>query len=258
MSRPRCRRPDASSASVSCAKRTSASPTNPSRQMRRRRLDPALAVARGRLGLGDEPPPRRRQRRVAEALERPRHRQVELRGGRPRLAEERLEHADLLHGAGRERVPVLRVADREAEDVGEPERAEVAQHQHPGVEGARARPPAGSRCRGSARSRARRARARSWPPRARRPARRGRAARRGRPTRRARARRRQARSWCGSTTWSTSPAATAASNALPPCSSTAIPDAEASQCVDATIPKEPRSSGRVVNTGANSLTSDPR
>ena len=62
---------------------------------------------------------------------------------------------------------------------------------------------------------------------------------------------------CGSTTWSTSPAATAASNALPPCSRTAIPDAEASQCVDATIPKEPRSSGRVVNTGANSLTSTP-
>ena len=53
---------------------------------------------------------------------------------------------------------------------------------------------------------------------------------------------------CGSTTWRTNPAATAASNALPPRSSTAIPVCEASQWVDATIPKVPRSSGRVVNT----------
>src|SRR3954468_19916487 len=52
---------------------------------------------------------------------------------------------------------------------------------------------------------------------------------------------------CGSTTWRGKPAATAASNALPPCSSTAMPAAEASQCVDATIPNVPRSSGRVVN-----------
>ena len=51
---------------------------------------------------------------------------------------------------------------------------------------------------------------------------------------------------CGSTTWSTKPVATAASNALPPRSSTAIPVCDASQCVDATIPKVPRSSGRVV------------
>ena len=45
---------------------------------------------------------------------------------------------------------------------------------------------------------------------------------------------------CGSTTCSVKPAATAASNALPPCSSTAIPAADASQCVDATMPKVPR------------------
>ena len=51
---------------------------------------------------------------------------------------------------------------------------------------------------------------------------------------------------CGSTTCRTNPVATAASNALPPRSSTAIPVCEASQCVDATIPKVPRSSGRVV------------
>ena len=52
---------------------------------------------------------------------------------------------------------------------------------------------------------------------------------------------------CG-TTWSTKPAATAASKALPPRSSTAIPVAEASQWVEDTMPKEPRSSGRVANT----------
>jgi hypothetical protein len=44
------------------------------------------------------------------------------------------------------------------------------------------------------------------------------------------------------------PAATAASNALPPRSSTAMPAADASQCVDATMPNVPRSSGRVVNS----------
>src|SRR5215831_2157419 len=50
----------------------------------------------------------------------------------------------------------------------------------------------------------------------------------------------------GSTTCSVNAAATAASNALPPRSSTAIPAALASQCVEATIPNVPRSSGRVV------------
>ena len=44
---------------------------------------------------------------------------------------------------------------------------------------------------------------------------------------------------CGSTTWSTKPAAAAASKALPPASSSFIPAAEASQCVEATIPKVP-------------------
>ena len=52
---------------------------------------------------------------------------------------------------------------------------------------------------------------------------------------------------CGSTTCSTRPAATAASNAVPPASSTAIPDAVASQWVEATMPKLPASCGRVVN-----------
>src|ERR1019366_5898620 len=51
----------------------------------------------------------------------------------------------------------------------------------------------------------------------------------------------------GSTTCSTNPAATAASNALPPRSSTAMPAELASQWVEATQPKLPRISGRVVN-----------
>ena len=42
------------------------------------------------------------------------------------------------------------------------------------------------------------------------------------------------------------PVATAASNALPPRSRTAMPAADASQCVEATMPNVPRSSGRVV------------
>src|SRR4051794_36722306 len=52
---------------------------------------------------------------------------------------------------------------------------------------------------------------------------------------------------CGSTTCSANPAATAASNALPPRSSTAMPADDASQCVEATMPNVPLSSGRVVN-----------
>jgi hypothetical protein len=52
---------------------------------------------------------------------------------------------------------------------------------------------------------------------------------------------------CGSATWSTKPAAAAASKALPPRSSTAMPTAVASQCVLAATPKVPAISGRVVN-----------
>ena len=53
---------------------------------------------------------------------------------------------------------------------------------------------------------------------------------------------------CGSTTLSVKPAATAASNALPPASRIRIPTDDASQWVEATMPKVPTSSGRVVNT----------
>src|ERR687892_365542 len=47
---------------------------------------------------------------------------------------------------------------------------------------------------------------------------------------------------CGSTTWRRKPAAAAASNAFPPPSSTLMPAADASQWVEATMPKSPFSS----------------
>ena len=52
---------------------------------------------------------------------------------------------------------------------------------------------------------------------------------------------------CGSTTCKVNPAAAAASKALPPRSSTAMPTPLAIQWVEATAPKVPAISGRVVN-----------
>src|SRR5262252_6335428 len=52
---------------------------------------------------------------------------------------------------------------------------------------------------------------------------------------------------CGSTTCSVKAVAQAASNALPPFSSVAMPTAVAIQWVEATTPKVPSISGRVVN-----------
>ena len=51
---------------------------------------------------------------------------------------------------------------------------------------------------------------------------------------------------CGSTTCSVKAVATAASKALPPFSSVAMPTAVAIQCVVVTTPKVPSISGRVV------------
>ena len=62
---------------------------------------------------------------------------------------------------------------------------------------------------------------------------------------------------CGSTTCRVNPAATAASKALPPRSSTDIPAAEASQCVEATMPKVPRSSGLSRKLGLAALALRP-
>jgi hypothetical protein len=53
---------------------------------------------------------------------------------------------------------------------------------------------------------------------------------------------------CGSQTCRVNAAAAAASKALPPRSRIAMPDEEASQWVEATMPKVPANSGRVVNT----------
>ena len=58
---------------------------------------------------------------------------------------------------------------------------------------------------------------------------------------------------CGSTTCNVKPAAAAASNAFPPFSSTLMPTAAAIQCVEATTPKVPRISGRVVKVGIASV-----
>ena len=211
--------------------------------------------------LGDEaarttPPPGRPTRRdaryVCRELRVPvqaaglRDREVDLGRGRPLVAEQLLDVADGAGDRRHHRVAVLRVVDRVLRDLGERQRAVVAQHRHPAAERAgddgRERAGAGNERRG----RARRGSARSSRPAAPAPARR---ARRGSP--RAAGKRIAGRSppgpfRCGSTTCSVSPAATAASKALPPCSSTAIPAADASQCVEATIPNVPRSSGRVV------------
>src|SRR5260370_2417571 len=62
---------------------------------------------------------------------------------------------------------------------------------------------------------------------------------------------------CGSTTCSTRPAPTAASNGLPPGSRTARPAAEASQWVEATMPNVPASCGRVVNVDPWSIICPP-
>src|SRR5499427_5579067 len=63
---------------------------------------------------------------------------------------------------------------------------------------------------------------------------------------------------CGSTTCSTRPAATAASKAFPPFSSTAIPAADASQWVEATMPNAPASCGRVVKVDPCGIIRTPR
>ena len=62
---------------------------------------------------------------------------------------------------------------------------------------------------------------------------------------------------CGSTICSVKPAAAAASKALPPRSNTAIPTWEAIQCVEATAPKVPMISGRVVKPRTPSFAGKP-
>ncbi len=60
---------------------------------------------------------------------------------------------------------------------------------------------------------------------------------------------------CGSTTCSTKPAATAASKALPPSSSSRMAACEAIQCVEETMPNVPSRVGRVVKVMRRVLSS---
>ena len=212
-------------------------------------LDLAVPVRAGRLGLLQQPPPGRGQGRVAQPPARGRHPvgQPHLGRGGPLVAEQPLHGADRPADPRDRREPGLGVADGRLEHVAQaaPCRGRAAAASRPRRPRARRRPAA--RCPGSGRGPGRRNRsmvaaAGTGPcpfTTSTRPCPAG-AARIGAsppgPFR------------CGSTTWSTKPAATAASKALPPRSSTAIPAAEASQWVEDTIPKDPRSSGRVANT----------
>ncbi len=212
-------------------------------------LDLLVAVVAGRLRLGQDALVGGRERGVGEPGARRRHAaagQVDLGRGVPVLAEDVGHAGDRPADRGDEGVAGLRVPDGVAEHVAQAQGAVLAQQQQPAAERAghaRGQQPAArheveseSRVRldgGGGRGGAL-------------PADHERLAAPGvvpddrhlaaGPFR------------CGSTTWSTNPVATAASNALPPRSRTAIPAAEASQWVDATIPNVPASSGRVVNS----------
>ena len=97
-------------------------------------------VARGlelAVRLGEHAAIGRSQVAVAEELACLRNGQVQLRRRRPLVAEDLLHPLDRAHDPRHERVAALRVADRRLQHVGERQRAELAQQQEPGVEGAR-------------------------------------------------------------------------------------------------------------------------
>ena len=219
----------------------------PRRRSRGTTQSSAAICSSRRSRLVEDPAVGRGELRVA--VQRPRlgHRQVHRRRGRPLVAEERLDVADRARDLRQDRIAVLRVADREAQHLARAAACRGRAASRASRRRRRARPPRAAPSPARARGRARRGSARSSPRAARRPARRGRRARSPAGQRSA-GRSPPGPFRCGSTTCSVNPAATAASNALPPCSSTAIPAADASQCVEATMPKVPRSSGRVVNT----------
>ena len=141
---------------------------------------------------------------------------------------------------------MLGVADRELEDVGERPRAELLEQQQPAAE--RAGHARGEQARSRARARARARGTRSIVAAAgATPCAHSTSGLPASADQNTAGRSPPGPFRCGSTTWRTKPAAHAASNALPPRSSTAIPACVASQCVDATAPNVPRNSGRVVN-----------
>ena len=89
-----------------------------------------------RIGRGRQPAVRLREPRVA--VERfAQRREVDLRGRRPLVAEQRFHVADRTGDARHDRIPVLGVADREAQHLRERQRAVVAQQRDPAAEGAR-------------------------------------------------------------------------------------------------------------------------
>jgi len=96
-------------------------------------LDLVLAV--GRTRLLEDAPERSRERRVAEERPGLGRRQVEL-GRRGPFAEQLGDELDRPRDARDDRIAVLGVPDRGVEHVGEPQRPELAQQQHPAVEGA--------------------------------------------------------------------------------------------------------------------------
>ena len=170
--------------------------------------------------------------------------QVELgRPGPP--TQQRLGALDRGRDPLDDRVAVLGVADRVGEHLVERPRPELLEQQEPAAEraGDARRLDTGARDEDMA-ARPKRLDRRAC--RARRPGRRGRAASPASAGQKTAGRSPPGPFRCGSTTCSTNPAAQAASNALPPRSSTAMPVCVASQCVDATAPNVPRSSGRVV------------
>ena len=161
------------------------------------------------------------------------------------LAEQVLDRGDGRIGALDQRMAVARVGDRGREHVGERHGAVVAQQQHPGIEHAghagREQPGAGHQVEAEARDNARcvaPAGAGPWPQITSTPPLRVSCRITGTsppgPLR------------CGSTTCSVKAVATAASKALPPFSSIPMPTAVAIQWVEATTPKVPSISGRVV------------
>ena len=134
---PRCRVPLTSSTSCVRQKRSIASATKPCDQDLRALLDLGDAIAAGAFGLVKDPPIGCRQCRVGEQRARRRHRAVrQINRGRtrPMRAKHLGHHGDGRGGALDQRMAALRVADRRREDVGEPQRAVVAQDQHPGLE----------------------------------------------------------------------------------------------------------------------------
>ena len=205
----------------------------------------AAALARRSAGTSRRVPGCGRARRAFGA------RQVELGRsgpGREQLAVQLDRRGDALV----QRIAELRVPDRELEHVPEPPRPELAEQEQPAAE--RAGHARGEHAGAGDELVAELAEALD-----RRGRRRDALAAERRAARRARRVQKTAGTSppgpfrCGSTTWRTKPVAHAASKALPPRSSTDIPAAEASQCVDATIPKVPRSSGRVVNVTRRNL-----